>query len=62
LEKIGPLSEEYEKLEKKVRTLEDENDILRGLLIDVFKHPAVSSIQSQFLEPLSKVINSNTEC
>ena len=25
----------------KVKTLEEENNILRGLLIDVFKHPAL---------------------
>jgi hypothetical protein len=38
------LQQEYEKLEKKVKTLEDENEVLRGLLIDVFKHPAVQKI------------------
>lgn len=64
---IGPLQDNYEQLQKKVvdcvshnqiHTLEEENQLLRGLLIDVFKHPALKQISSQFIEPLTKVISS----
>ncbi|CAD8123312.1 unnamed protein product [Paramecium sonneborni] len=56
LEKIGPLQDEFNKLQKKVKLLETENQYMTKLILDVFKHPSVEKIASQFLEPLTKII------
>ncbi|CAD8112759.1 unnamed protein product [Paramecium primaurelia] len=56
LEKLGPLQDEYNKLQKKVKQLETENQYMTTLILDVFKHPSVEKIASQFLEPLTKII------
>ncbi|CAK61900.1 unnamed protein product (macronuclear) [Paramecium tetraurelia] len=56
LEKIGPLQDEFNKLQKKVKHLETENQYMTTLILEVFKHPSVEKIASQFLEPLTKII------
>ncbi|CAD8120931.1 unnamed protein product [Paramecium sonneborni] len=56
LEKIGPLQDEFNRLQKKVKQLETENQYMTSLILDVFKHPSVEKIASQFLEPLTKII------
>ncbi|CAD8196185.1 unnamed protein product [Paramecium octaurelia] len=56
LEKIGPLQDEFNKLQKKVKHLETENQYMTTLILEVFKHPSVEKIASQFLEPLAKII------
>ncbi|CAD8163603.1 unnamed protein product [Paramecium octaurelia] len=56
LDKIGPLQDAYEELQKKVKVIENENETLRQLLTEVFKHPTVSVLSPEFIEPLTKVI------
>lgn len=46
LEKLGPLQDEFDKLQKKVKQLETENQYMTSLLFDVFKHPSVEKIAS----------------
>ncbi|CAD8191463.1 unnamed protein product [Paramecium pentaurelia] len=57
LEKIGPLQDEYDKIQKKVQSLEKENQVITTLLLDVFKHPSLEQLASQFIEPLTKIIS-----
>ncbi|CAD8169974.1 unnamed protein product [Paramecium octaurelia] len=56
LEKIGPLQDEYDKIKKKVQSLEKENQVITKLLLDVFRHPSLEKLASQFIEPLTKII------
>ncbi|KAM3136694.1 hypothetical protein pb186bvf_011139 [Paramecium bursaria] len=60
LEKIGPLIEEYEKLEKKVKILQDKNIQLKSILIDALQHPVVSTnIPQQIKEKIIASVNQN---
>ncbi|CAK84554.1 unnamed protein product (macronuclear) [Paramecium tetraurelia] len=56
LEKIGPLQDEYDKIQKKVQSLETENQVITKLLLDVFRHPSLEKLAAQFIEPLAKII------
>ncbi|CAD8079380.1 unnamed protein product [Paramecium sonneborni] len=57
LEKIGPLQDAFEEIQKKVRKVENENENLRQLLTQIFQDPQVSKLASSFIEPLTKIIS-----
>ncbi|CAD8165604.1 unnamed protein product [Paramecium pentaurelia] len=58
LEKIGPLQEEYQKINKKVKLLEFDNSKLKAALFEALRNPVIENIiKTQYQSEFSNLTN-----